>query len=174
MITYEQTLEIIHLKKKIIQNDVPQASINIDQTYPMNVRFELISQEDDGMAFLWEITQSAKDSLRISLHFQDDDSKIGLFRVDYNGGHHNPEIGNSNLPEIFKPYIGKYFDNESHVHYHVEGYKTLAWALPIGETNVQVKEIDNKNRNQQVIDAILGFAELINVETKITINPMLI
>lgn len=174
MLTYNQAIDLIHLKKKILQNDKQLEAISIDQTYPVNFRFELISDDDDGYSFLWEITQSAKDSLRISLHFQDDDSKTGLFRVDYNAGHHNPEKETGTLPAIFKPFIGKSFINESHVHYHVEGYKTLAWALPIGETDVKVKEINNKDKNQQVIDAIIGFAELINIDTKITINPMLL
>ena len=170
--TNEQAEELIGLKKTIIQNGIEQESVTIEQTFPMNLRFELISKEDDEYSFLWDITQSSKDSLRISLHFQDDDSKIGLFRVDYNGGHQNPVVGNESLPVIFKPYIGKYL-NESHVHYHVEGYKTLAWALPISETNVKIKEVDN-NRNQQIMDAILDFANLINIETNITINPMLL
>ena len=172
--TNEQAEELIGLKKTIIQNGIEQESVTIEQTFPMNLRFELISKEDDDYSFLWDITQSSKDSLRISLHFQDDDSKIGLFRVDYNGGHHNPEFENDNLPEIFKPYIGKYFINESHVHYYVEGYRALAWALPIGETNVKVKEVEDNNRNRQIMDAILDFAELINIETMITINPMLL
>lgn len=172
--TNEQATELIGIKKSIILNDTRQDSVTINQTFPMNIRFELVSDQNDDFSFLWEITQSAKDTLRISLHFQEDDSKVGLFRVDYNSGHKNPEIDNGMLPERFRPYIGKHFVNESHVHYHVDGYRTLAWALPIDVTEIEIKEIGEENKNNMMAAAINSFARLINLETQIIINKMLL
>lgn len=175
IISNEQATTLIHLKKKILLNDEVQDRVTIQQTSPMNLRYELVSDDDDEFSFLWEISQSSKNALRISLHFQEDDSKIGLFRVDYNSGHHNPEVAKDDLPELFKPYIGKWFTNdESHVHYHVDGYRSLAWAVPIEITDVQIKEINTSDLNSAFVNAILGFAQMINVETVIMINPLLI
>ena len=174
-ISNEQADLLIHLKKKILLNDAVQDRITIQQTYPMNLRYELVSDDDDEFSFLWEISQSSKNALRISLHFQEDDSKIGLFRVDYNSGHHNPEVAKEDLPDFFKPYVGKWFSNEeSHVHYHVDGYRSLAWAVPIGVTNVQTKAITANDINSNFVNAIIGFAKMINIETIIMVNPLLI
>ena len=41
----------------------------------MNLRYDLVSDDDDEFSFLWEISQSPKNNLRISLHFQEDESK---------------------------------------------------------------------------------------------------
>ena len=111
------------------------------------------------------------------MHFQEDDSNenIGLLRVDYNSGHHNPEIARDDLPELFRPYIGKWFTNEeSHVHYHVDGYKSLAWAVPIEATNVQTKEIKDGEMHANFINAIMEFAQMVNIETVIMVNPLLL
>lgn len=175
IISNEQAVALLQLKKKIILNDEVKDRISIQQTCPMNLRYVLVSDDDDEFSFLWEISQSSKNNLRISLHFQEDDSKIGLLRVDYNSGHHNPEVERDDLPELFKPYIGKWFSNEeSHVHYHVDGYKSLAWAVPIEATNVQTKEIKDDEINTNFVNAIMEFAKMANIETVIMINPLLI
>ena len=175
IISNEQAVALLQLKKKIILNDEVKDRISIQQTCPMNLRYDLVSDDDDEFSFLWEISQSSKNNLRISLHFQEDESKIGLLRVDYNSGHHNPEVARDDLPELFKPYIGKWFSNEeSHVHYHVDGYKSLAWAVPIEVTNVQTKEIEDGEMLTNFVNAIMEFAQMVNIETVIMINRLLI
>ena len=175
IISNEQAVALLQLKKKIILNDEVKDRISIQQTCPMNLRYDLVSDDDDEFSFLLEISQSSKNNLRISLHFQEDDSKIGLLRVDYNSGHHNPEIARDDLPELFRPYIGKWFTNEeSHVHYHVDGYKSLAWAVPIEATNVQTKEIEDGEMLANFVNAIMEFAQMVNIETVIMINRLLI
>ena len=82
-ISNEQAETLIHLKKKIFQDDKVIDNLVIDQIFPLRLRYELVSNEDDDFSFLWEIIQSSKSAFRISLHFQEDESKIGLFRVDY-------------------------------------------------------------------------------------------
>jgi len=166
---------LMQLKKKVLQNDTALDQLTINQEFPLHLRFELVSAEDDDFSFLWEITQSAKNSIRISLHFQEDESKIGLFRVDYNSGHRNPETANGTLPQKFIPYVGKWFSNEeNHVHYHVEGYKSLAWAIPIEDSEIPTKEITDNDTNVQLVSAIQEFAKIINLETVITINTLLL
>lgn len=174
--TIDQVDYLIGLKKKIIGDSIPADVITIDQVFPLHLRYELVAQSDDEFSFLWEITQSGKDELRVSLHYQEDASKIGLFRVDYNSGHKNPTGINDNLPEKFIPYVGKVFDNtESHVHYFVEGYKPLVWALPIGDTELKATNYTNKdNLSDKLVNCIIEFAKFINIETKININKMLL
>ena len=174
--TSAQADYLISLKKKIIQDDAAMGAIKIEQTLPLNLRFELASPDDDEFTFLWSITQSAKDELRISLHYQEDGSKIGLFRVDYNGGHKNPCVANTHMPKRFHPYIGKDFANdESHVHYFVEGYKPLAWALPISDTKLKDTNFVNDDySHHKVCDCIVAFSKAINIETRININTRII
>ena len=175
IISNEQSEYLIRLKKKVFQNGGTLEQLTINQEFPMNLRFELISEEDDDFSFLWEITQSAKNDIRISLHFQEDESKIGLFRVDYNSGHRNPETASDQLPQRFLPFVGKWFSNEeSHVHYHVEGYKPLAWAVPIEDSEMTTKEIADTNTNEKLSSAIQEFAKIINLETVLTINTLLL
>lgn len=175
IISNEQSEYLIQLKKKVLQNDVALEQLTINQEFPMHLRFELISEEDDDFSFLWEIIQSAKNAIRISLHFQEDESKIGLFRVDYNSGHRNPETASDKLPQRFLPFVGKWFSNdESHVHYHVEGYKPLAWAVPIEDSEMTTKEIADTNTNEKLSSAIQEFAKIINLETVLTINTLLL
>lgn len=60
IISNEQSEYLIQLKKKVLQNDVALEQLTINQEFPMHLRFELISEEDDDFSFLWEITQSQK------------------------------------------------------------------------------------------------------------------
>lgn len=174
-ISNEQAETLIHLKKKIFQDDKVIDNLVIDQIFPLRLRYELVSNEDGDFSFLWEITQSSKSAFRISLHFQEDESKIGLFRVDYNSGHRNPETASDKLPQRFLPFVGKWFSNEeSHVHYHVEGYKPLAWAVPIEDSEMTTKEIADTNTNEKLSSAIQEFAKIINLETVLTINTLLL
>ena len=92
-ITNEQADYLLKLPKKIVdKEDKLLDTITINQTFPFNLRYELVSEKDDEFTFLLEIQQSKKNNIRISFHHQEDDSKTGLLRVDYNSGHKNPEI----------------------------------------------------------------------------------
>lgn len=174
-ITNEQADYLIHLKKKIIQDDKILDAINLNQEYPIAWSFDLVSADDEDFSFRWIIKQSGKNALKISLHYQEADSNIGLLRVDYYGAHQNPQVAKDDLPEKFRQYVGKFFTHdESHVHYHVEGYKPLAWAIPIADTDIKTMGISNENKNSDLIASILDFAQIINIETQITINPLLL
>lgn len=175
VMNYEQAQYLINMKKKILENGVVKDSIVIEQHLPMRLRFESISEIDNEYTFLIAITQSPKGMIRINLHCQDQDSKIGLVRVDYNSGHFNPINAPQNLPDIFKPYIGKQFgENGHHVHYYIDGYRSLAWAIPIGDTDIRTKDIRKEHINEDLANAIVDFARFINVETEIIINKALL
>ena len=175
-ISNEQAEYMLKLPKKIVENDQLLVQLTIDQEFPFNKRFELVSEKDDEFTFLWEIQQSKKNSIRVSFHHQENDSKTGLLRVDYNSGHKNPENISGQLPERFHPYAGKDFSNdEHHIHYHVHGYKSLAWAIPLNEDEFEIKELnDGADFNNTFAGIIKQFAKTVNIETVITINTLLL
>jgi hypothetical protein len=173
--TNEQAQYLLDLPKMIVENNKVLNSITINQVFPFNKRFELIAESDDEFTFLWEIKQSTKNTIRISLHYQENDSKTGLLRIDYNGGHTNPETVLDAVPEKFHPFAGKVFSNdEHHAHYHVQGYKSLAWALPLTVDDFEIKELTEMNLNNTLTSAIQLFAKTINIETGIIINTLLL
>ena len=174
-ITNEQAEYLLMLPKKVLKGNDLLSQMTVNQKFPFQERFELLSEKDDEFSFLWEINQSAKNSLRISLHLQENESKIGLLRIDFNGGHTNPEIINEFVPERFHQYAGKYFTNdEHHIHYHVQGYKSLSWAIPLVDDDFEIKTIDSEDINESLKEVIILFAKAVNIETIITINTLLL
>jgi hypothetical protein len=174
-ISNEQAAYLLNLPKKIAGENKLLSEITINQRFPFQERYELHSETDDEFSFLWSISQSAKGMLQISLHFQENDSKTGLIRIDYNRGHKNPETINQDVPEKFHPYVGKQFSNiEHHIHYHVQGYPSLAWAIPLADDNFEVKSINKDDINNSFLNAIKSFAKTVNIETIITINALLL
>lgn len=175
-ISNEQTEYLLKLPKKILENEQLLDKLIIDQVFPFNKRYELVSDKDDEFTFLLEIQQSKKNSIRVSFHHQENDSKTGLLRIDYNSGHKNPENISELLPVKFHPFAGKYFTNdEHHIHYHVQGYKSLAWAIPLVADEFEIKELnDGADFNNTLANIIKKFAKTINIETAITVNTMLL
>lgn len=129
-------------------------------------RFTLNNSDEPAYEFLFEITSHRKISFKISLHNQENNTKEGLIRVDYKGGHQNPESITEFVPEIVKPYIGYFFQNEPHIHLYVEGFKYLSWAVPLTVYNFPVLDINN---NDNFINAIKAFTKEINLITPFTI-----
>jgi hypothetical protein len=135
-------------------------------------RLNLISPDDNEWKFLVEITSNKKISFKISLHCQEDNTKIGLLRIDYKGSHKNPEIENTFVPEFLKPYTAMIFYNEAHIHIFVDEYRNLDWAIPLKNYGgFLILEINSKN---DLISAIEAFAEKINIISKLTIQESLI
>ena len=175
-ISNEQAEYLLKLPKKIIGPEGLLESLTIDQQFSFYQRFEIISAKDDEFTFLLEIKQSQKKSIRVSFHHQQNDTKTGLLRIDYNSGHQNPEGISEFVPNKFHPYVGKSFSNkEHHIHYHVHGYKSLAWAIPLVDDDFQIKELNVGSQfNNALADIIKLFAKAINLETVMTINPLLL
>ena len=63
-------------------------------------RFKLINQEEPEYEFLFEITSNRKISFKITFHNQENNTKEGLIRIDYKGGHKNPETLNDYVPDF--------------------------------------------------------------------------
>lgn len=131
--------------------------------FPIEERFILETKEDVPYEFLMQISQSAKNSVKISLHLQSNNLKIGLLRVDYSGTHRNPQEVTNDVPADFLPYQGKIIIG-SHIHYYVKGYNQLEWAIPIEETSYRCKHIDGQ---ESIIEAIECFSEAIHLNTKL-------
>ncbi len=140
----------------------------------MRLRYDLVS-DDEEFSFMLQIHQSSKNLVRISLHCQDEDSKIGLIRFDYNAGHINPEVASPTVPDDVKKYAGKIFaDDEHHVHIHVEGYKSLSWAVPMQDMTEVALEMRDDHIADDFENALQEFLRIINVETKVFFDRSLL
>lgn len=73
------------------------------------------------------------------------------------------------MPGIFKPYEGKVFNAESHLHLYVEKYG-LDWALPIEATEIDPKTINAIDTNQGFKDAFEGFCKYLNIATDLELE----
>jgi len=167
MITQEQAEYLLKLPKYIIEGENILELKDYSPSFPIEERIYLISKDDDAYSFFIEIQQSRKNQIKLTLHFQEDDTNIGLLRVDYNGRHKNPESGNSALPNIFKSYIGMWIE-ESHIHYFVEGYNPLIWAIPLNrDETYPAKRFAGVN---DFADVLKTFCNKINIETNLIIN----
>jgi len=157
--------ELLYLPKSIFINDKKEECIQVN-TYelPINIKYNAFSDDGD-YEFLIEIRQSAKHRVNITLHFQEDETKIGLLRIDYCGQHKNPELLNEYVPDYIRPYAGACFGyNEHHIHYHVQGYRTLAWAIPLQIDEFSVKKMVDFTSLRQ---ALVAFSKKINLTTEI-------
>lgn len=176
MLTYEESLRLLNMAKRVRRKDGSLAgSLEIDLKSRLDMKIDLVAEDDSAYVFQWVIRQSPKDSLKMSLHLMDGDSKEGVFRVDYNASHLNPKECRPELPEVFVPYIGRQFAmDEHHVHYQVEGYRSLAWALPIAETGIDKQEIRTDQASIDMAEAIESFAKFAHIDVKFIILPTLL
>lgn len=173
MFTTKQAQYLIQLPKKVEQNGHLADAITFTQPFPFTLRYTLISPDDADYLFLYDITQSTKNHFKLTLYLMEDESRIGLLRVDFNGQHKNPETITEKVPEIFHPFAGKFFDyHEHHIHYYVEGYKTtLDWAIPLDHDSFPVKSI---TKSDDIKEAFLQFNNIINLQTSFIIDPILL
>jgi hypothetical protein len=172
MITKQQADYLLDLPKHIVEKVSKNETNLLDRknyspVLPINDRIYLASKVDDDFTFFLEIYQSSKMHLKITLHFQEEDASIGLLRIDFNGRHQNPENANENVPEIFKPYAGKWIE-ESHIHYFIEGYKPLNWAIPLTiDNSFPIKDFTDSSQIGSIIQA---FGKKINLQTLLMIT----
>ncbi len=162
MITQKQAEYLLELPKQIIEGDIILERKMYAPSRPINDRLYMVSKDDDEFSFFLEIHQSPRNQLKLTLHFQESEASIGLLRVDFNGKHKNPELENVHVPDIFKPYAGQLIE-ENHIHYFVEGYKPLAWAIPLNNDNTfSVKEFTETKGLASIFQA---FRNRINLQT---------
>lgn len=133
---------------------------------------DLISHEDSDYNFRLDITSNRKIVLKTSIHHMESNSYIGLLRIDFKGGHHNPSEILNTLPDFLRPYADKWFKpTEPHKHLYVEGYKPLAWAIPLADTDFPVKKLNDQS---DLRGLIINFADSINLKSKIDIQRTIV
>ena len=136
MLTNQEAKYLLDLEK-VLTN--PNQTIDLSKK---KNRLELISHQDSDYEFWVEITTNQKIILKTSIHHLESNSFVGLLRIDFKGGHHNPANILPSLPDFLIPYADKWFDpTESHIHIYVEGYKPLAWAIPLRDSDFPIKDI---------------------------------
>lgn len=166
MLTNNQAEYLLNLEKSLV---VPDQIIDLRNK---TNTIELISYQDSDYSFRLDITSNQKIILKTSIHHMESKSFIGLMRIDFKGTHQNPPEILDTLPEILKPYAGKWFEpKESHLHIYVEGYKPLAWAIPLEDTDFPIKYL---NHQSDLNELIVNFANKINLKSKINIQQSII
>lgn len=162
---------LIGLDKYVVQNGNTLENYILDIQNPMNFRLMLSAPDDLDQNLLIDIKESEKKSLKISLHHQDNSTQNGLLRVDYYSRHLNPFDVLDTVPDKFKPFAGQWLDDyPGHIHYVVDGYKPLAWAIPLEFDDFPVKELKGREDYSHTINA---FFQRINLKTSIRYNHQL-
>ncbi|MCC6550799.1 MAG: hypothetical protein IT279_12085 [Ignavibacteriaceae bacterium] len=167
MFTQSEANYLLELPKLLTENDNYLRQKNYYPIMPIKERLYMASEQEPDFIFFLEIFQSSKNQLKLSLHCQEGETSIGLLRVDFNHDHPNPVEINEHVPELFKPYAGKTVKG-SHIHYYVEGYRPLHWAIPLSVDNsFLIKQFADE---AEIIDIIPAFNQKINLQTQFTIN----
>lgn len=167
MITAKQAQDLLNLPKHIVEGEEYLDKKEYALKFPIKIRIYMASKTNDDFIFFLEIWQSSKQQIKITLHFQEEDSNIGLLRVDFNSRHKNPEIINTNVPDIFKPYAGKWIE-ENHIHYFVDGYKPLSWAIPLEiDDTFPIKKFTDSS---QIVNVVKAFGKKINLQTQLIVT----
>lgn len=165
--TYSEAQVYIKSSKKVLDDQGSE----LDEWHHKlthNNKFRVKFADDKSNIYILDVFHSDKVGIKMSFHLRDDNNE-GLVRLDYNGSHTNPSPYTKAVPEIFKPYEGKEFNAESHLHLYVENYG-LDWALPIEATEIDPKSINVIDTNQGFKDAFEGFSKYLNIETNIVLE----
>lgn len=176
--TFKEVQDLIAKPKKLVADDGHLIdSYYLEQNVPFNVELNLTDTETRKLKFRINVTQSQKVGYKISFHMMDTNGYIGLSRLDINGlAHTNPKEVTDKVPNFLKPHASERIDT-SHLHFYVEDYETLAWALPLVDVNNEnIKDISTTTTNLSVdiVKALRGFLSYVNVKTEITVNPALL
>ena len=124
--------------------------------------------------FLLRIRVSEKMRVKVSLHTQENETKTCILRLDFNGAPHtNPADVNEHVPDKFKPFAGEVLAGD-HVHYHVQGYGSAAWALPMDADTFPVKRLTNGDFSKELRDILDALSEAIHLESKIILESMML
>lgn len=157
---------LLELDKYVVQNDKALKELLLKIEYPMNFRLSLSAPDDIDQNLLVDIKESEKKTLKVSLHHQDHNTQYGLLRVDYYSRHLNPVKILDTVPEKFRPFAGQWLDDYAgHIHYMVDGYPPLAWAVPLESDTFPIKNLDER---EDYIDVLKAFFQKINLKTVAT------
>lgn len=176
ILTQEEADRLISVPKSIIDNRERISVFELDLSKSNDFRLTLCSSDsiDRDPDFLLRICVSEKMRTKISLHTQERKFQYCLFRIDFNGPNHtNPSTVNEYVPSMFKPFTGKVI-GRNHVHYHVQGYTSAAWAIPVDDDFFPVKRFDFNEYHNELKNIISAVSDFIHLETKIIITGNLI
>lgn len=165
--TYSEAQTYVKNPKKVIDDQgkkLDKWHHKLTQNKKIRVRFA----DEKSNIYVLDVFHSDKVGIKMSFHLRDV-SNEGLARLDYNGTHTNPSPYTTEVPGIFKPYEGKVFNAESHLHLYVEKYG-LDWALPIEATEIDPKTIDATDTDQGFKDAFEGFCKYLNIVTNLELE----
>ena len=172
--TFEEAERLIHLPKWVVnENGDRIQQLSLEQQFPMQFRLHLVSDEDYLREYVLDVKQSEKLGIRLNFQLMDKVNS-GISRLDYNGNHKNPDELTDNVPAVFHSHAGELFIQKSHLHFHVEDFPPLAWALPLDETEITFKNVALDTVASDFIDAVYSFASYLNIQTTISINPMVL
>ena len=171
---FEEALNLIELPKWVEdENGEIVKTMTIEQQFPMRFRLHLVSAFDQNKEFLLDVKQSEKFGIRLNFQMMDD-ANWGLARLDYNSNHKNPDVLTDDVPDKFLSHVGELFVMKAHLHYHVDGYPQLAWALPLEETEILTKDVKDSDLPQGFVDAFDSFSTYLHLQTHIVFNKMVI
>ncbi len=162
---------LISLRKYIAEDGkiLDQYLLTLD--YPIDFRLTLVTPDDMDQNLMIKIWESPKKSFKMTMHHQDDNTQNGLLRVDYNSRHKNPETITNTVPPQFHPYAGIYLDEfAGHIHYVVDGYKPLVWAIPLEIDDFPVKALTSR---EDYVHSLAAFFQKINLETRVTCSTQM-
>lgn len=175
--TFEEVQDLIAKPKKLVAEDGHLIdSYYLDQKVPLCLTLDLTDTETQKIKFCLAVKQSSKIGYKINFHLMDSNGYIALSRLDINGRHGNPKEVTDKVPDFLVPHASEQILT-SHLHYYVEGYSPLAWALPLADVNDEnLKDVSASSSNVYVdiINALLGYLAFLNVRTKFTVNSMML
>lgn len=169
MLSQEDARKILATPKMVVVNGELKGVYELDFTKGNEFRISLADSDsiDKSANYLLRIGISDKIRTKISLHTQENDTRFCLFRLDYNGARHqNPATINEFVPEKMIPYAGQMI-GANHVHYHVQGYESGKWALPLEDDDFPVKNITKDNYSGDLKETLQALSEVIHLETKL-------
>ena len=159
---------LLGLEKYVIENNDLIELKEIKLESPVKFRFLLGTKDDLDQIFFLNIKESEKKAFKISLHHQDDTTHSGILRLDYYGRHKNPVNILDSVPDCFKDFAGCYLDEYAgHMHYIVDGYPPLVWAIPLESDDFPIKDICSVDDTALILKA---FLDKINVKTRFEIS----
>lgn len=165
--TYSEAQTYIKNPKKVLDDQGSELE-KWHFKLPLKNKFQVSFSDEKANKYILDVFHSDKVGIKMSFHLRNVNNE-GLARLDYNGAHTNPSPYTPDVPAIFKPYVGRVFDAESHLHLHVENHG-LDWALPIEATEIVPKTINAVDTNQGFKEAFEGFCKYLNIKTDIELE----
>jgi hypothetical protein len=174
MLEYETVKQLLSLPKKVKKEETILETVGIDNSFPFCMDYLLMCEQNNEYVFWYSIKQSKKYHLKLSLYLMVNDTRVGLIRIDYNGQHDNPMLPEDQeiVPLEFRIYAGKHFHyNEPHIHYSIEDFKPMAWAIPLSDIKFSVDKIHTQ---VDIGNAFLAFNKWISLHTQFQFKTLLL